>query len=187
VALPSSRIVIAELTDVIPPKPASFEEVQTKVHDAVLQIRLRAAEQKHAQEVIEKAKSMNGDIEKAAKSLGLEAKLSDPVNFSGTIDGLGSTAFLANVIKQPAGTFFGPFPVTDGSVVGKVVEHVLPDPAKLAAERDSIRDEIKNDRLRDRNALFEAGLRETLTKQGKIKIYKEVVDRLVNDFSTNRG
>jgi hypothetical protein len=109
------------------------------------------------------------------------------VNFSGTIDGLGSTAFLANVIKQPAGTFFGPFPVTDGSVVGKVVEHVLPDPAKLAAERDSIRDEIKNDRLRDRNALFEAGLRETLTKQGKIKIYKEVVDRLVNDFSTNRG
>jgi hypothetical protein len=71
--------------------------------------------------------------------------------------------------------------------VGKVVEHVLPDPAKLAAERDSIRDEIKNDRLRDRNALFEAGLRETLTKQGKIKIYKEVVDRLVNDFSTNRG
>ena len=43
----------------------------------MVQNRSTAAVQKHAKELIEKAKAMGGDLAKAAKSMGLEVKTSD--------------------------------------------------------------------------------------------------------------
>jgi hypothetical protein len=34
----------------------------------------------------------------------------------------------------------------------------------------------------DRNALFEEGVRETLQKEGKIKVHQEVFNRLLTSF-----
>jgi hypothetical protein len=46
----------------------------------------------------------------------------------------------------------------------------------------ALRDEIKSQKARDRNSLFEAGLREALIKQGKIKIHQPVIDRLLAGY-----
>ena len=61
--------------------------------------------------------------------------------------------------------------------------HGLPGVDQVGAEqRAAIRDEIKSQQARDRNTLFETGIREALIKQGKIKIHQEVINRLIGTY-----
>ena len=46
----------------------------------------------------------------------------------------------------------------------------------------SLRDELKSKKARERDQLFEAGLREQLIKEGKVKIHEDVVNRLVANY-----
>ncbi len=58
------------------------------------------------------------------------------------------------------------------------------DMSQFEAQRAGLRDELKSKKARERAELFEAGLREQLIKEGKVKIYQDVVNRLV---ATYRG
>ena len=188
VALANNKIVLAVVNDVIPPQPATFEEVQNQIKGTIISNRTNVVLLKHAQEVLDKAKSMGGDLEKAAKSLGLEAKTSDAVGQSDTIQGLGAANVFVDAFGKPEGSLFGPYTASDGMMVGKVVQRVPADLSKLPAERASLIDEIKGQRGRDRDALFEASIRDTLTREKKIKVYTEVLNKVVTDYvNSNRG
>jgi peptidyl-prolyl cis-trans isomerase D len=182
VALPSDRIALAVVTDVIPPRPSTFEEVQNQIKDSMVRTRLTQAVQKHAQELLDKTKAMGGDFEKAAKSMGLTVKTTGEIERTGAVEGLASASYLAEGFIKPAGTVFGPVTTPDGSVVAKVLERFPPDMAKLAADRDKIRDDLKSQKARDRASLFEAGLRDTLTKQGTIKVHQNVINNLIQQY-----
>ena len=182
VALQNSKLVLAEVMDKIPPQPSSFDEVKDKIRATISQNRAQTTLQKHAQELLDKAKSMGGDLEKAAKSMGLEAKTSEAVGPADTIEGLGSVSVFSQAFQRPDGALFGPYAPSDGIMVGKVIQHVPADPSKLAEQRAAIIDDIKTQRQRDRNTLFEAGIREALVKEKKIKVYQDVINRLVSDY-----
>jgi hypothetical protein len=53
---------------------------------------------------------------------------------------------------------------------------------QLAAMRGTIRDEIKSQKAKERNTLFESGLKDMLIKQGKIKIHQDVITRLIANY-----
>jgi peptidyl-prolyl cis-trans isomerase D len=178
------KIAVTLVADVIPARPSAFEEVRDQVRDTLVQNRLSRVVQQHAQELAEKAKAMSGDLAKAAKSMGLEVKTSNEFARADTIEGLGSAAYVQEGFSRPDGAVFGPIGMVDGTVVAKVIQHVAPDMSKLPGERITIRDDIKSRKARDRNALFEAGLREALIKQGKIKIHQEVINRLLSAYRT---
>jgi len=183
VAVGGNKIVVALVTDVLPPRPATLDEVQNDVRNAIVQARLVTATQKHAAELLEKAKT--GDLAKAAKSMGLEAKTSDEFARNGTVDGLGSASYVSEAFLKPDGTLLGPLNTPDGTVIAKVISHAQPDMSKLPAERDSIRDELKSQKARDRNALFETGVRDALIKEGKVKIHQDVINRLIANYRTS--
>jgi peptidyl-prolyl cis-trans isomerase D len=184
----TNKIAFAVVTDVIPARPNTFEEVQTQIRDAIVQNRSTVAVQTHAKELVEKAKAAGGDLAKAAKSMGLEVKTSSEFDRAGTIDGLGNASYVSEGFDKADGTVFGPIGVSDGAtVVSKVVSHVEPDMSKLPEQRATIRDEIKSQKARDRNALFESGVKETLTKQGKVKIHQDVFNRLLQSYVSGRG
>ncbi|HJT87579.1 MAG TPA: peptidyl-prolyl cis-trans isomerase, partial [Bryobacteraceae bacterium] len=186
VALPDNKVVLALVSDVIPARPSTFDEVKDQIRDTVVRARSQAALQKHARELYDKAKSMGGDLEKAAKSMGLTAKSSDAVDRSGSIDGLGSVAYIADTaFGRPDGTIFGPQNTPDGMMVGKVVQTVPADPAQFAAQRPALVDQVKSDKARDRASLFEAGLRDSLMKQKKLRIYQNVINQLVQQYRTS--
>jgi peptidyl-prolyl cis-trans isomerase D len=182
VALPGNKIALAVVTDVLPARPATLAEVETQVRDAMVQNRLAAAVQTHAKELMDKAKASGGDLEKVAKSMGLTVKTSDEVTRTGAIEGLGSASYIQDAFHDADGTLLGPIPTPDGTVVAKVVSHVQPDMSKLAEQRIAIRDELKTQKARDRDGIFEAGLRDALLKEGKIKIHQDVVKRLVTSY-----
>ena len=129
---------------------------------------------------------MGGDLAKAAKSMGLETKTSPEFERGGTVEGVGSASYLSGAFDRPVGAIFGPSGTPDGAtLVGKVLSHAAPDPALLATQRSVIRDEIKSQRARDRATLFEAGIKDELVKQGKIKIHQDVIDRLIASYRSN--
>jgi len=182
VALPGNKIALAVVTDVIPSRPATFAEVQDKVRTNIVNQKANTAVQNHARELVEKAKSMGGDLEKAAKSMGLEVKTSSDFARNGAVEGLGSATYFAEGFRAPDGAIVGPVPTPDGPVVAKVVSHIAADPAKLAEQRIAIRDELKTQKARDRESMFEAGLRDALIKQGKIKVHQDVINRLISSY-----
>ncbi|MCU1236295.1 MAG: PpiC-type peptidyl-prolyl cis-trans isomerase [Candidatus Solibacter sp.] len=182
----NNKVVLASVDDVVPGHPSSFEEVQTQVRDAIVTNRSAAAVQKHATELVDKAKAMGGDLQKAAKSMGLDVKTSGDVDRSGSIEGLGTASYVSEGFSRPDGTVFGPMGLPDGgTAVMKVISHSGADMAGVAAQRSTIRDEIKSQRARDRNTLFENGVKDMLIKQGKIKIHQDVINRLIANYKTS--
>jgi peptidyl-prolyl cis-trans isomerase D len=184
VLLADNKIALAVVTDIVPPRASIFEEVKDKVRDALSQNRISSIVQKHATELLDKAKA-TGDLAKAAKSMGLEVKTSDAVARNGAIEGIGSAMYLADAFARKTGDLIGPFATPDGTVVARIVAHIDPDMSKLPEQRASIRDEIKRDRARDRNALFEAGVTDNLIKRGKIKKYPDAINRIIANYRSS--
>jgi hypothetical protein len=136
-----------------------------------------------ATQLADKAKANGGDLEAAAKSMGLEVKTSDAVDRAGAIEGLGSASTLPDAFSKPVGSIIGPNGLSaDSKVVCKVVEKVPADLSGLASQRSAIRDQLKSEKSRARNALFEEGIREALTKDGTIKVHQDVIDRFLASY-----
>jgi peptidyl-prolyl cis-trans isomerase D len=182
VALAGNRVALASVTAVTPAHPATFEEVESQVRDAVTNEKLAKIIDQKAQELVDKAKSMNGDLEKAAKAMGLEVKTSADVTRSGAVEGLGSASMIGDAFTKPAGTIMGPVSIPQTKAVVKVVAKADADMAALAAQRDTIREQLKGQKALERGKLFESGLVDALTRQGKIKMHKDVVSRLQGSY-----
>lgn len=188
VALPGNKIAMAVVTGVQPSRPSTLAEVESQVRDTLSATKLKQVMQKHAQELYDKAKADGGDLAKAAKSMGLEAKKSDDFTRTGAIEGLGSAAYFQPGFSQPVGSIVGPFAEPDGAwVVGKVLEHVPADMSKLAEQRATIRDDIKGQRARERASLFDLGIRDQLKQEGKLKYHQDVIDQLMGQYRASAG
>ena len=182
VALPDNKIALAEVVDVIPARPATFDEAKDQVASKIVANRLITAVQTHTRELLDKTKALNGDLAKAAKAAGLEVKTSAEFTRSATIDGLGSANYFMDYFSQPDGAVIGPVLMPDATVVAKIVSHAAPDMAQFAAQRSTVRDQIKSERARDRANLFDAGVKADLIKAGKVKIHQDVIKRLLSGY-----
>jgi len=182
VAAPGNRMIIAVVTDVFPAHPATFEEAENQIRPALSQSKADKLVAQRADELAAKVKTMNGDLKKAAQSMGLQVVNAPEFNRAGAIEGLGSPDAIPEIFTKPAGTVFGPTSIGMYRVVGKVSARIDPNLAELPAQTDSIREEIKKTKARERNALFEDGLRQQLTKDGKIKIHMDVLKRVESSY-----
>jgi peptidyl-prolyl cis-trans isomerase D len=179
----NTKIAIGVCIGDTPAHPADFNEVESKVRDALIKDKLNKLVDQKATQLVEKARADGGDLAAAAKAMGLEVKTSDAVDRAGAIEGLGSAGMLPDAFAKPVGTIIGPNGIAaDSKVVAKVVEKIPADPSGLASQRLAIRDQIKSEKGRARNSLFEEGVRDALTKEGKIKIHQDVIDRLLASY-----
>jgi peptidyl-prolyl cis-trans isomerase D len=177
-----NKLVLAELTGIVPARPSTFDEVKGQVHDAIVSARLGKAVRDHSTELMNAAKANGGDLAKAAKTMGLEVKTTALFKRQATVDGLGSATYFDGAFKSPAGTILEPVTMPEGMVVAKVTERADADMSKLPEQRIQIRDSIKTDKARDRNTMFETGLVDQLTKQGVVKVHSEVINRIVASY-----
>ncbi len=178
VSAPGGRTIVALVTDVYPTHPASFEEVENQIRPALAQDKARRLVTKKADDLLAKVKELNGDLKKAAQSMGLEAVSAPEFTRNGAIEGLGSPDAIPEIFTRPAGTIFGPAIVGVDPVVGKITARIDPNMAELPLQAVAIREDIKHTKARERNALFEDGVREQLIKEGKIKIHPEALKRV---------
>ncbi len=178
VSAPGNRTIVALVTGVFPPHPATFEEVESQIRPALADNKARQLVTKKAADLLARVKEFNGDLKKAAKSMKLDVVSSPEFTRNGAIEGLGSPDAIPEIFTKPAGTLFGPALVGTDPVVGKITARIEPNLAELASQTAAIRDDIKHTKARERDALFEDGVREQLIKEGKIKVHADVLKRL---------
>jgi peptidyl-prolyl cis-trans isomerase D len=178
VSAPGNRTIVALVTEVFPAHQATFEEVENQIRPVLAQDKARKLVTQKANDLLAKVKELNGDLKKAAQSMGLEMVSAPEFTRNGAIEGLGSPDAIPDIFTKPAGTIFGPALVGTDPVIGKITARIEPDMALLPLKTAEIRDDIKHTKARERNALFEDGVREQLIKEGKIKIHTDVLKRL---------
>src|SRR5262249_43927961 len=145
--LAGTKVVIAMVSDVVPPHPGKLEDSQSQIKTAIEGRRTETVLRRHAEELVAKAQSMGGDLAKAAKSMGLEVKNSGDVDRAGNIEGLGSASYISEGFGRPDGSILAPITTPDrATIISKVIAHTPADMSQLAAQRNTIRDEIKSQR-----------------------------------------
>ncbi len=152
VSVPGGRMLMAVVTDIIPAHPATFEEAERQVRSAYLFDQSAKLAAQKADELIAKVKAMNGDLDAAAKSMGLTVVKAPAFSRNAAIEGLGSPDAIPETFTKPAGTVFGPTMIGNLRVIGKITERIEPNMAELAAQTDAIRDDIKHTKARERDA-----------------------------------
>ncbi|HWF10014.1 MAG TPA: peptidyl-prolyl cis-trans isomerase [Bryobacteraceae bacterium] len=183
VVLPGNKVAIVSVTDYQAAHPASLDEVRTDVRNKASQDKLQEIVSKKAAELAAKAQANGGDLAKAAKEMGIELKTSPDVNRQAAIEGIGSASSLPDAFTKPVGAVFGPVAVPGGRVVAKIVAKTPADLAELPAQSSTIRDELRQAKTRDRNTMFEDGLKKRLQDDGKLKIHQDVIARLLASFN----
>jgi peptidyl-prolyl cis-trans isomerase D len=182
VVLGNNRIVVAMVTNVNPAHPSSFEESQAQIKKSLTAERLETLLSQKASDLVAKTKAMNGDLKKAAASMGLEMKTSPDVDRVASIEGIGSATTLLGLFEKPVGDILGPQTLDNQRVVAKIMSKTEPDTAAMATQITAIRNDLKQKLARERNQIFEDGVRQTLEKEGKIKVHKDVIDRIVTGY-----
>jgi len=182
VSLPGNRIVLAAVTRVAPTRPSTFEEAQPRIKALLESQKALQLSNQRANELATKIKAMDGDLEKAAKSMGLDVQKPAPFDRAASVEGLGSAAYFAEAFTKPAGTIIGPMSVPQGRMVAKVLETVPADMSQLASQRKGLTAQLRGKKANERNKLFAEGVRDQLTKEGKLKVHKKVIDQLAASY-----
>ena len=183
VVLKGNKIVIADILDVTPARPAAFEDVQAQIRTKLNADKLQQVLNQKANELLAKAKSMGGDLKKAAKEMGLEVKSPDAFTRNGAIEGAGSATTFVDAFNKPANSLIGPYAAQGSVVVAQIIDHTDANMAEFATQRDGIRDELRNLRAREREEIFSAGLRKRLEQEKKIKVHEDVVKRIIDSYT----
>jgi peptidyl-prolyl cis-trans isomerase D len=179
-----NRLAIAIIDQIVPPRPAEFSEVEGQVRDGFINaeaVKLVADKSKQAADLL---KSNGGDLQAVAKKFGLEVKTTDFFNRQGAAEGIGSASYFDSAFPKSAGAVIGAVNVGTQTVVAKVAAKQAPDPAKLAQEHQRIVLELKDKKTSERNQLFQDSIMAKLTQEHKIKIHKDVINRIVQSFRT---
>jgi peptidyl-prolyl cis-trans isomerase D len=182
VVVGNNRLVVAMVTDVNPSHPSSFEEASAQIKKSLTAERLEVLLSQKGSDLVAKTKEMGGDLKKAAASMGLEMKTSPEVDRVASIEGVGTATSIPGLFDKNVGEILGPVTLDNQRVVAKIVAKIEPDAAGMATQITAIRNDLKSKLARERNQIFEDGIRQTLQKQGKIKIHQDVIDRIIAGY-----
>jgi peptidyl-prolyl cis-trans isomerase D len=176
-SLPANRLVVAVLTQKEAPRPATFDEVEGKIRDRLVSERSIAVAKDKATEAAAKLRA-GEDIEKVAKEYKLE--VSKPAEFgrSDSVEGLGQAAYVLDAFTHPVGSVLGPTNILNRNIVYKVTAKLEPDMAAFAAEKETIRSNLRQQKAGERWNLFMDSVTAKLTADGKLKVNHDLVLKL---------
>jgi peptidyl-prolyl cis-trans isomerase D len=167
------------LVDKKEPRIPDFEEVKTKVADALKQQRAKEQVEQVAKQL---AGSLNspGDLKAAAEKAGLESATQEGYKLGGTLGEAGTSPALDDVIYALKSGEVTKTPVRIGdhwAIVG-VTNRQNADLAAFASERASLTSGMLTMR---QNQVFEdyiAQVQQRMKRDGKIKIYEDVLVKI---------
>lgn len=174
-----NKLAIAVVTNVIPPHPAEFSEVQAQVKATYLGQRGTVLATEKQNKLLDLLKSNGGDLQAAAKSMGLEVKTADYFSRDGAAEGIGPAGSLSDAFTKPDGTIIGPVSIAGQTVIGKVVARQKADMTKLAEQRQTILMQLKTRKAQETAPLLTDSVLTRLVQEGKVKKHQDVINKLV--------
>jgi peptidyl-prolyl cis-trans isomerase D len=177
-----NKLVIAEVSDIHASHPAELADVQAQVAGQYGQqqgVQVAADKAKKAADLL---KANGGDMKAAAKAMGMDVKTADFFTRNGAAEGIGAASYLGDAFDKPVGSVIGPITAGTLTVVAKIIERQEPDMKKLAQERDSIVLALKSKKTGERQVLLRDSILSTLIQQGKVKMHRDVINRLISRY-----
>src|SRR6185312_13638119 len=108
VVLQDGRALVADVTNIVPAHQGTLDEVRDKVKNAAMTDKGNKVLQAKAAELLSKAQSMGGDLEKAAKSMNITVKTSNDVTRNDALESVGNAGVVPELFLKPAGSVVGP-------------------------------------------------------------------------------
>jgi peptidyl-prolyl cis-trans isomerase D len=180
IQLPGNKLVIGVVDQIFPPQPAKLADVEPQIKSMLQQQKAAVMAEAKLREFENKLKANNRDILKAAKEMNLKVVESGDVSRTDDIKGIGSPMIFGEILfTHPAGFVVGPYRVAQRTFFYQVAGRKEADMAELPIQRETIVTTLRGQKSQSRRELFEDGLVQALTKQGKIKVSQDAMKRLL--------
>ncbi len=181
----SNKLVVAVLDEVFPARQAELSEVEAEIRKSIASERANRILSERGAALLEKVKSMGGDLRKAAASMGLEVKKAPEFGRDGNVEGLGTANYVEEAFRRDVGAVFGPVNVNGPLFVCKIMGKTPPDMSKFQEQRFDLLLRLKGQKAQERRDLFEDGILHNLQQRGVVKIHQDVVQRLIDTFKNS--
>lgn len=175
-------VLVAVVSEFVAAHQGTLDEVRAQVKEAATKSKTLNMAYSKADELVAKAQSMGGDLEKAAKAMNMTVKASNDIGRSDPIEGVGSAGAFPDIFRKPVGTVLAPSAIPDGKMVAKVLAFTPADSAALAGQRAKIVSDLRTKKAEERAKVFQQGLRQSMTASGKLKVNQDVVDRILATY-----
>src|SRR6266700_2451858 len=164
------------------PRIPEFSEVRDKVLAAVKLERAKSSLEAKAKELITNAKSPT-DFKAAAARLGLEAKTESAYKIATPLGDAGSSVLLDDAIyaMNTAEVSKAPVKLHENFFVFGVNKRTDADLAEFAKQRDTLMQSALDDRKRQVFDDYLSAAQQRLQRDGRIKIYQDVLDRITEE------
>ncbi len=179
------RLVVAQVTEIVPPRPATLEEVRGQIEGQIVTERSQTILEDRIKEAEERIRLANGDLAAVARAMNFDLKTTAPVSRGEEIEGIGTALQIDEVYQKEPGQVAGPIRLSVGVVFAKLIEKVPADLTQLAARRAELTEALKQRRARERRDLFSEGVLNDLIARKKVKIYEENIQRLTDRFRSS--
>jgi peptidyl-prolyl cis-trans isomerase D len=168
------------LVDKKDPRIPEFDEVKSKIDDTIKQQRAKEQVEQKAKDLLV---SLSGPsaIKAAGEKEGFDAGLEEGFKLSSTLGKAGSSTALDDLIfsLKEGEVSKAPVKVDDKWVIVGVVKRIEPDFTTFnGGERDRLKQQLMGTRQTQVFEDYIAGVQERMRKDGKIKIYDDVLTRL---------
>jgi peptidyl-prolyl cis-trans isomerase D len=177
----NNRLALALVTGVEPARPPTLAEVSDRIRKQIADRKTDDLLRQRANDLRTRAMT-GGNLKALAVEFKGEYKTPAPFNRSGAAEGLGSGELLAEAFDKQPGFVPNVVGMNNDLFVARVTEVIPAKVDTLAQEREAIVQRIRQQRDRERGELFQDGLVERLTKEGKLKIRQENMQRLLNSY-----
>jgi peptidyl-prolyl cis-trans isomerase D len=169
--------VILTVKDIQPVHQGTLAEVHDRVLADYQQDQSAELARTKANELSKLAQA-GTPFDKAAKSLGLEVKTSEPFSRTGTIPDLGSGRQVEAAFGMPVAQVSPAAQVGGNWLVYRVVGHQPVSPAEFASQADQIRQQLLQSKQSAAFDAFRTALEDRLKKEGKLVINTDALKRL---------
>jgi peptidyl-prolyl cis-trans isomerase D len=164
--------VVLALKQTIPAHAGSLDEVRDKIIAELRATKSEQLAQSQVNDLIKRVKA-GEKFDVVAKTLGLDAKTSEPIARNGSIPGLGNAKLILSAFSLKQGDVGGPVHMGASWVAYQIAEKIQANPADFEAQKAKITDTLLQSK---RNMAFEAfrlALEDRLKQEGKLKLMPE--------------
>jgi peptidyl-prolyl cis-trans isomerase D len=170
---------VFQVTAITPAAAPTFEQVKGQVESSFKQERAAQLQGQKLQELSDRARASH-NLKKAATEAGAKFETSELVTSSSQVPDIGGlTGPIASVFDMKVGDISGPLETGRNGVVVALVEKQDPGPGDFDKQKDELRDTLLAQKRTEARQTFLDHLRQQLEKEGKIRINKEEMERLV--------
>jgi peptidyl-prolyl cis-trans isomerase D len=179
ISVPKGEAII-QLVQIVPEHIPALDEVRAQVEEDYRHAQSVTLAQDKAKKLADLAKTE--DFDKAAKSLGLTAKVSNDFSQNEYVEGVGSGSQLTAAFTLNPGQLSDVITAGTNQVLFKVVSHTPPNEADFAAQRDQIAEELLDQKRDLQFEIYRQNLKEQLIRSGKLKLNEDGMKKFVASY-----